>query len=216
MFLEWLGNWLKQIIILIIIATLIDLILPNRSMERYVKLVMGLLMIMAILTPILQLIGKENILTNWGVEFWNKTVKEEARYKQYPSMKEIEAASQSVKQQQEAFVQQQVARQIEHMVTEQVESRFSMKVHHCDVKLKEEAGEVKLEKVRLILSKELNEAKESDDKEIIAIRPIEIGQEENNELSDSQEDKEIIKNIKNFISEMWHLDRANIEIQMQT
>lgn len=216
MFLEWLGNWLKQIIILIIIATLIDLILPNRSMERYVKLVMGLLMIMAILTPILQLIGKENILTNWGVEFWNKTVKEEARYKQYPSMKEIEAASQSVKQQQEAFVQQQVARQIEHMVTEQVESRFSMKVHHCDVKLKEEAGEVKLEKVRLILSKELNEAKESDDKEIIAIRPIEIGQEENNELSDSQEDKDIIKNIQNFISEMWHLDRANIEIQMQT
>ena len=54
----FLSNWLKEIVLLILIATFIDLLLPNRSMERYVKLVMGLVIILAILAPIISLLNK--------------------------------------------------------------------------------------------------------------------------------------------------------------
>ena len=51
---ELLSGWLKQIVILVLIAAFMDLLLPNNSMERYIKLVMGLLIILAILSPVFQ------------------------------------------------------------------------------------------------------------------------------------------------------------------
>lgn len=216
MILEWLGNWLKQIILLIVIATFIDLILPNRSMERYVKLVMGLLMIMVILTPILQLIGKDKALTNWGVEFWNQGGKGEIKSDQYPTMKEIEASSQLVKQKQEDFVRQRVNQQIEQMVIEQVESRFSVKVHHCDVRLKEEAGELRLERIRLILSSSSPKSENSGVSEVEPVKPVEIGKGEEIESGVfTQKDDEWIKRISRYIAETWQLNLDNIEIRVQ-
>ncbi len=51
---DGLSNWLRQIIAVILLASLIDLILPNRTMQRYVRLVAGLFILMTLATPILQ------------------------------------------------------------------------------------------------------------------------------------------------------------------
>lgn len=52
-----LGEWLRQIIVVVLIAAFIDLLLPNRSMQRYVKLVVSLFILMTILSPVLQFLG---------------------------------------------------------------------------------------------------------------------------------------------------------------
>ncbi|WP_309118763.1 stage III sporulation protein AF [Paenibacillus sp.] len=54
---EALTGWLKQIVLVVLLATFIDLLLPNRTMQRYVKLVVSLFILMTILSPVLQLIG---------------------------------------------------------------------------------------------------------------------------------------------------------------
>ena len=54
---EALAAWLKQIIVVVLLATFIDLLLPNRTMQRYVKLVVSLFILMTILTPVMQLFG---------------------------------------------------------------------------------------------------------------------------------------------------------------
>ncbi|WP_268748269.1 stage III sporulation protein AF [Gracilibacillus boraciitolerans] len=52
---EYLSNWILQIIIYMILAMLVDLILPNSNLKQYVKLVVGLLLILIILQPILSI-----------------------------------------------------------------------------------------------------------------------------------------------------------------
>ena len=52
---EWLSQWLERIIILVLLATFLDMLLPNTPLQRYVKLVMGLLILLAIITPIMQM-----------------------------------------------------------------------------------------------------------------------------------------------------------------
>jgi len=47
-----LGEWLKQIILIVILAVLTDLLLPTKAMQKYVRMVMGLVVIAAILQPI--------------------------------------------------------------------------------------------------------------------------------------------------------------------
>lgn len=51
----WISEWLKEIIFVVLIAVFIELLLPNRSMERYVKFVVSLLILLTILSPIIRL-----------------------------------------------------------------------------------------------------------------------------------------------------------------
>lgn len=53
---SWLSGWLKEIIMVVLLATFVDLILPSRSMERYVKLVLSLLILLTLLSPLIKLL----------------------------------------------------------------------------------------------------------------------------------------------------------------
>jgi stage III sporulation protein AF len=52
---DWLGGWLKTIVLVILLATFVDLLLPSSKMQRYVKTVMSLFILLTLLSPILKL-----------------------------------------------------------------------------------------------------------------------------------------------------------------
>ncbi|CAH8771578.1 stage III sporulation protein AF [Paenibacillus dendritiformis] len=52
---QWFSQWLKEIIMVILLAAFIDLLLPNRSMQRYVKLMLSLIILLTLLSPVLRL-----------------------------------------------------------------------------------------------------------------------------------------------------------------
>lgn len=52
---SWLNEWMREVIMVVLLATFVDLILPSRSMERYVKLVLSLLILLTLLQPIIKL-----------------------------------------------------------------------------------------------------------------------------------------------------------------
>lgn len=56
---EFLKEWITNIILFILLATVIDMILPNTKLQKYTKMVTGLLLIAIILTPILRLISSD-------------------------------------------------------------------------------------------------------------------------------------------------------------
>ncbi len=48
------AEWLKEIIFIVLIAVFIDLLLPNRAMERYVRFVVSLLILLTLLSPVMR------------------------------------------------------------------------------------------------------------------------------------------------------------------
>lgn len=56
---DFLGEWLKEIIIVVLIAVFIDLLLPNRAMERYVKFVVSLLILLTLLSPVMRIFSSD-------------------------------------------------------------------------------------------------------------------------------------------------------------
>ncbi|MHA0855568.1 stage III sporulation protein AF [Paenibacillus sp. CMAA1364] len=52
----WLNEWMREVIMIVLLATFVDLILPSRSMERYVKLVLSLLILLTLMQPIIRLL----------------------------------------------------------------------------------------------------------------------------------------------------------------
>lgn len=54
-----LGIWLKQLIMMVLLAVFAELLLPTKSMQKYVRAVLGLGIIAVILTPIVPLLNPE-------------------------------------------------------------------------------------------------------------------------------------------------------------
>ena len=52
---EFIKEWVTNIIIFILFATVIDMLLPNSKFQKYTKMVIGLLLIAIIFTPIFKL-----------------------------------------------------------------------------------------------------------------------------------------------------------------
>jgi len=57
----WLSSWLRELIMIVLLATFVDMLLPNRSMERYVKLVLSLLILLTLLSPITKLLRSDPV-----------------------------------------------------------------------------------------------------------------------------------------------------------
>ena len=49
-------NWIKTIIFVVLFASFLELLLPNSSMQRFVRVIMGLFIMLAILNPIIDVV----------------------------------------------------------------------------------------------------------------------------------------------------------------
>jgi|GEM_PF-212459 len=53
---DWLAGWLRNIVLIIMLATFVDMLLPSNTMQRYVKTVMSLFILLTLLSPAIQLL----------------------------------------------------------------------------------------------------------------------------------------------------------------
>ncbi|TCZ77450.1 stage III sporulation protein AF [Paenibacillus albiflavus] len=60
---QWFHDWLKMVITVVMFAAFIDLLLPNTKMQRYVKTVLSLFILLTLLSPVLELLR-----SNWNVD----------------------------------------------------------------------------------------------------------------------------------------------------
>ncbi|REE70634.1 stage III sporulation protein AF [Paenibacillus taihuensis] len=98
--LNWLAVWLQQIIAVVLLAGFIDLILPNKAMQRYVRLVAGLIILLTILTPIIRLLqGDFNARLDQQVDNWIQSTKNDQLH--MPTLEEIQENAKKLQQKQQ-------------------------------------------------------------------------------------------------------------------
>lgn len=56
---DFLGDWVINIVILVIFLTFLDIILPNHNLKRYINMIAGLLIIIVIINPFINLLSKD-------------------------------------------------------------------------------------------------------------------------------------------------------------
>ncbi len=61
---DFLSNWAQGIIVAVIIATIIEMILPNGSSKKYVKVVVGIYILFTIISPIITKFSSDNFNIN--------------------------------------------------------------------------------------------------------------------------------------------------------
>lgn len=92
---ETLGGLVSSIAIIVILAVFIEMLLPNNGMAKYLRLIIGLFIIITILTPIMALLEQENAfeVAAWSFATDNRQLESILRTGEEMGRSNIERAS---------------------------------------------------------------------------------------------------------------------------
>ena len=202
---SYLIEWVTNIILFILLATVIDMLLPNSSLRKYVKMVVGLLLIAIILTPILRLISSdfETALSSFPL-FQNqnqteKNIKNDIELKK----KEIQAGE-------NAYILEQMAVQLKKDVAEELMKQYGLEIAKVNLITDEKSQKTfpeNLQKVSVLLKQP-----DSKVKAVEAVAPVIINTNEPLSSTDQTDDS---KQIAAFLSNKWKVKETTIEVLIE-
>lgn len=196
---SFLAGWVSNIIIFVLLATVIDMLLPNSALQKYAKMVIGLLLIAIIITPILGLFNKDfdDILTAATSEFEDQKKKDLGNLTEMKK-KEIQAT-------QGAYILKQMADDLQAEVEEELMVDYNMKISSIDVGVKNEEAPGADDLQNITISLEKAEGKENS--EIEAVAKVDINADSPSTSNDANLDA-----VRRFLATSWSVDEEIIEI----
>ena len=193
---EFLSSWAQGIIVAVIIATLIEMILPNSSSKKYVKVVIGMYILFTIVSPIIKKLGGKDInLNTINIEKYERQI---SKSNNTISRKFEDNNTRSIKDIYVSNLKADISAKLKEKGYE---------IDTSDIQIKDDENYT-IEKITLKLIK--MEQKQEKNNEIV-INTVEIGntisQKDSKTLSDDDKQE-----VKDYISETYDIDKKNINI----
>lgn len=162
----WLTLWLKKIILLVLLAAFLDLILPNTTLQRYVKMVMGLILLLTIISPLFALFNLSQDDLALRLDRYQEELNKPAdsEWKRITSKLLSHQSEQTT-----AYVQAQISAAVKTRVKEV----YGMDVQHIEIQMdKSNPDQPILKRIALIVQDSDNQEKTSDQTPVQPIQPI--------------------------------------------
>ncbi|KYG36028.1 stage III sporulation protein AF [Priestia endophytica] len=200
-----LTEWVTNIILFILLATIIDLLLPSSSMQKYAKMVIGLLLMLIILTPVFSIfkVNVDKLFTAIN----SSSISQENSSKNLLDLKKKE-----IQASQDAYILEQMAVQLEEGVKEELVKEYGVEVSGVEVHMKDEKGEKSFENISSIsLSVQPKENKHTasvSEVEVVSINTSEPIKKE------KTENDEKLKKVQSFLSKKWDMNKKQIIVTM--
>lgn len=194
---EFLSSWAQGIIVAVIIAALIELILPNGSSKKYVKVVIGMYILFTIVSPIIKKIGGRDADLN--------AILDVEKYEQQLA-KSDNAISQKFEDNNSRSIKDIYVSNLKADISEKLKEK-GYKVATSIIEVKDDENYT-IEKITLEVIK--NDQKTEKNNEIV-INTIEIGSTEKmkNEKQLTDDEK---SEVETYISQTYGIDKKNINI----
>ena len=200
---EFLKEWVTNIILFILLATVIDMLLPNSSMQKYTKMVTGLLLIAIILAPIFKLISKDFESALGSIPSFQAPGEKNMKNLIELKKKEIQAS-------QHAYILEELAVKLKKGVKEELMEQYGLEIEKIDLAINEESDQTfpeNLQKVMVLLKQP-----ERGVKTVEAIKQIEINTEKPLPSKGSTEETE---KIAAFLSQKWNVTEETVEVLIE-
>ena len=193
---EFLSSWAQGIIVAVIIATLIEMILPNGSSKKYVKVVIGMYILFTIVSPIIKKVGGKDInLNTINIEKYEQQI---AKSDNTISRKFEDNNTRSIKDIYVSNLKADISAKLKEK---------GYNIDTSDIQIKDDENYT-IEKITLKLIKMEQEQEKNNE---IVINTVEIGntisQKDSKTLSDDDKQE-----VKDYISETYDIDKKNINI----
>ncbi|GBF72653.1 hypothetical protein PA598K_00916 [Paenibacillus sp. 598K] len=148
----WLVEWLRQIIAIVLLAGIVELLLPSNAYQRYVRLVLGLFILLALLSPILTLLqGELGTRLEASIRDWQSTANRQLADGS-ESLAEVQRQADGLRERQQEQVAQLAAAKVGAEMAEEIARRSGIPAPEVAVTLAAERdGYWRIETVRVTL-----------------------------------------------------------------
>lgn len=194
----FLMEWVTQIILFIILATIIDLLIPQSSFQKYIKLAIGLILILILLNPVFSVL---NIDIREAVSSSMIKISNE---KEISSMENlIDLQKKEIESAQHAYILEQMAVQLKNIAEPELKDAFAAEIANIEFVF-ENNRQASYENLNEIIVT-LTEGKKEEGM-MKAVEDVEINTDE--PLKKLDNDEEIIA----YLEEVWELQDKKITI----
>lgn len=205
---DFLTDWITNILLFILLAVVVELLLPQTSLQKYVKMVIGLLLISIILNPIFKLFSSdlEDLLKNANVLF-EKDVNTNIE-------NSIENQKVDIQADQNAYILEQTAVQLVEMTEKELMDTFNYQFRNVELIVDENYGSyLQPEDVmENLLSIQVSLQEAAEEKPVVKqIDEVRINLSEPYET----EFKPDIEPIARFLADKWEVDKELLAISFE-
>ncbi len=205
---DFLTDWITNILLFILLAVVVELLLPQTSLQKYVKMVIGLLLISIILNPIFKLFSSdlEDLLKNANVLF-EKDVNTNIE-------NSIENQKVDIQADQNAYILEQTAVQLVEMTEKELMDTFNYQFRNVELVVDENyRSYLQPEDVmENLLSIQVSLQEAAEEKPVVKqVDEVRINLSEPYET----EFKLDIEPIARFLADKWEVDKELLAISFE-
>ena len=213
---EWLNEWAQGIIVAVIIATIIELILPKGNSKKYVKVIVGIYILFTIISPVIAKVKGNELNVNEILD----TKKFE---------KELEKSNSKISEKLESNNSRSIKDIYVSNLTTDIKNKLKEKGYNVvssSIDVKDDKNYT-IEEINLDVNKIENEQEDNQENEqeevnrieSINIEEVKIQVDTDNTMDNTEESKIINKNtlteeqkheIKEYLSTTYNIDIKNI------
>lgn len=201
--LQFVVEWIRNIIVFLLLATMLHMLLPNSKLQKYVKFVVSLLLVLLILTPLFKLLQTDiqDVIANVSQDKYAADGLVENKID--TKKKEIQAS-------QRAYILEQMAVQMKKQVGKELEEQYGMAVMSLQIQVPEDKKEVKSQQDIQSVVVTLQKKERNREGAIETIQKVEINSKQPRETSEQN-----TAEMKQFFSNKWQLEENKIKVQME-
>lgn len=193
-------EWVTSIIMFILFATIIDLLLPSSSFQKYVKMVVGLVLLLIMLSPLLRIFSVD-------VDLLLSSVKAGGDVRQETMKNEVEKKKKEIQASQRAYILEQMAVQMKKQVAEELMKQYGLTLQQITIQTKEQESLQIPDDIQAI---EVMVSKQQDQE---AVQPVVI--DTSNTINNRAEDEAQQKELALFFATKWGVHEEQIVVQIE-
>lgn len=200
---EFIKEWITNIILFVLLATVIDMLLPNSNLQKYTKMITGLLLIAVILTPIFKLISNDFEEVLASVPAIKGTGEKNLE-------NSIEMKKREIQAWQDAYILEEMAVQLEKQAEEELMEQYQLEFKHVELQVDAKNPNTfpdNLNKVVVQLK-----PKEKNLEAVEAVKKVEINTQES--LPSNRSTNEFEK-IVSLLAKKWNVNEEKIEVRVE-
>jgi stage III sporulation protein AF len=193
---DFLQDWVTQIIIFLLIAMFVELLLPQSNMQKYIKFAVGLILMLIFLQPIFQLFNADaHALIENSIESISDQRSLEINNQIENEKREIQAS-------QRAYILNQMVVQLKDQVEGELIEKYGVKISDITFTFLEEINELNWEELDEIQVK-LEQTTETTGREVEEV-VIDFNEEPKEEIPFDE--------IKADLSSFWEISEDQIKL----
>ncbi|WP_343069418.1 stage III sporulation protein AF [Geomicrobium halophilum] len=195
---------MTTLIVFLLIAVILELLLPTATMKRYADLVLGLIMMILILQPVFDLLNRDP--STWFE--WDEIQVTEGVDKMES---EIDEKKSEIQASQDAYISEQVAARLSSEAEPVLEEDFDLFLQ--DIAVSDTPGlEIFVE------AGEEPEEQEHEEEEPSSVPPVEEVSTNTTEAPDStrpNQDSSNTEEVRERLAEIWEVDESIIDVSLE-